>query len=327
MPAVTRSITLDAAPEEVWDAITDESLLREWLAPDVAFEAREGAEVECRYRGRRGAPRRGLARRGSRTPRLHLDPGRARREPGRADRRRGRRRRPPHRRRDRASPLGTPGRRRLEPVASRACGAASRALSTPSGRADAVFSALGDPTRRRLIEILSATPHATPTGLAGELPITRQAVAKHLAALSGAGLVRASAPAARPATSSTPPRSARRPTGSPRSAPSGTAGWKACADCSSAGSVGRTMASEYVFIDEWDVDAPQEEVFTALADASTYPEWWKPVYIEVETDGPPEPGRVRSSTSRGASPTRCGPSRRSSATSRRTRSRSRSSAT
>jgi uncharacterized protein YndB with AHSA1/START domain len=49
MPAVTRSITLDAAPEEVWDAITDESLLREWLAPDVAFEASEGGEVECRF--------------------------------------------------------------------------------------------------------------------------------------------------------------------------------------------------------------------------------------------------------------------------------------
>ena len=52
------------------------------------------------------------------------------------------------------------------------------------------------------------------------------------------------------------------------------------------------MASEYVFIDEWDVDAPQEEVFTALADASTYPDWWKPVYLEVETDGPPEKGRT-----------------------------------
>ena len=50
------------------------------------------------------------------------------------------------------------------------------------------------------------------------------------------------------------------------------------------------MASEYVFIDEWDVDAPQEAVFDALADARTYPEWWKPVYIEVEADCPPQPG-------------------------------------
>jgi hypothetical protein len=30
------------------------------------------------------------------------------------------------------------------------------------------------------------------------------------------------------------------------------------------------MAAEYVFIDEWDVDAPQEAVFEALADARTY---------------------------------------------------------
>ena len=50
------------------------------------------------------------------------------------------------------------------------------------------------------------------------------------------------------------------------------------------------MASDYVFIDEWDVDAPQEAVFDALADARTYPEWWKPVYIDVEADGEPAPG-------------------------------------
>ena len=52
------------------------------------------------------------------------------------------------------------------------------------------------------------------------------------------------------------------------------------------------MASEYVFVDEWDVRAPIEEVFEALADARTYPSWWKPVYIEAEADGPPEVGRV-----------------------------------
>ena len=52
------------------------------------------------------------------------------------------------------------------------------------------------------------------------------------------------------------------------------------------------MASEYVFIDEWDVDAPRDAVFAALADAGTYPEWWRPVYIAVETDGPPGVGRV-----------------------------------
>ena len=52
------------------------------------------------------------------------------------------------------------------------------------------------------------------------------------------------------------------------------------------------MASEYVFIDEWDVDAAREAVYEALADSRTYPEWWTPVYISVEADGPPEPGCV-----------------------------------
>ena len=53
-----------------------------------------------------------------------------------------------------------------------------------------------------------------------------------------------------------------------------------------------TLADEYVFIDEWDVDAPQEAVFDALADARTYPEWWRPVYIAVEADCPPQVGCV-----------------------------------
>ena len=52
------------------------------------------------------------------------------------------------------------------------------------------------------------------------------------------------------------------------------------------------MAKEYVFVDEWDVDAPQDAVFTALADARTYPEWWRPVYIAVEADCEPRVGCV-----------------------------------
>jgi uncharacterized protein YndB with AHSA1/START domain len=52
------------------------------------------------------------------------------------------------------------------------------------------------------------------------------------------------------------------------------------------------LPDEYVFIDEWDVDAPQEAVFDALADARTYPEWWRPVYIAVEADCPPDVGCV-----------------------------------
>ena len=52
------------------------------------------------------------------------------------------------------------------------------------------------------------------------------------------------------------------------------------------------MPSEYVFIDEWDVDAPQDAVFDALADARTYPLWWRPVYIAVEADCEPGVGCV-----------------------------------
>jgi uncharacterized protein YndB with AHSA1/START domain len=50
------------------------------------------------------------------------------------------------------------------------------------------------------------------------------------------------------------------------------------------------MTTEYLFVDEWDVDAPQEAVFDALADARTYPTWWQPTYREVEADGPPAVG-------------------------------------
>ncbi len=53
---------------------------------------------------------------------------------------------------------------------------------------DAVFGALADPTRRRLLTEISAQP-ATATELAGDLPISRQAVVKHLSALADAGLL------------------------------------------------------------------------------------------------------------------------------------------
>jgi DNA-binding transcriptional ArsR family regulator len=54
---------------------------------------------------------------------------------------------------------------------------------------DQVFTALADPTRRRLLETLASEGDATATGLAAGLPITRQAVAKHLSALGEASLV------------------------------------------------------------------------------------------------------------------------------------------
>jgi DNA-binding transcriptional ArsR family regulator len=55
--------------------------------------------------------------------------------------------------------------------------------------ADAVFGALSDPTRRRLFALLDERTEASATELARELPVSRQAVVKHLSALSEAGLV------------------------------------------------------------------------------------------------------------------------------------------
>ncbi len=54
---------------------------------------------------------------------------------------------------------------------------------------DDLWSAIGDPTRRRMLDLLLADGTATATGLSEHLPVTRQAVAKHLAVLDRAGLV------------------------------------------------------------------------------------------------------------------------------------------
>lgn len=55
----------------------------------------------------------------------------------------------------------------------------------------AVFAALADPTRRHVVRVLAQRPTVTASALAEELPISRQAVTKHLAALAEAGLVAA----------------------------------------------------------------------------------------------------------------------------------------
>jgi DNA-binding transcriptional ArsR family regulator len=57
--------------------------------------------------------------------------------------------------------------------------------------AEQVFTALADPTRRAVLAELAARGPATATDLANRLPITRQAIAKHLGLLADAGLVTA----------------------------------------------------------------------------------------------------------------------------------------
>lgn len=56
---------------------------------------------------------------------------------------------------------------------------------------DSVLAALSDPRRRQLLDLLSEQGEATATTLAERLPVSRQAVVKHLAVLDAAGLVSA----------------------------------------------------------------------------------------------------------------------------------------
>lgn len=54
---------------------------------------------------------------------------------------------------------------------------------------DELWAAMGDPTRRRLLDLLLADGSGTATSLSDRMPVTRQAVAKHLGVLERAELV------------------------------------------------------------------------------------------------------------------------------------------
>ncbi|WFR73125.1 metalloregulator ArsR/SmtB family transcription factor [Prescottella defluvii] len=56
---------------------------------------------------------------------------------------------------------------------------------------DGLWSAIGDPTRRRMLDLLLADGEGTATTLSEQLPVTRQAVSKHLGVLDRVGLVHA----------------------------------------------------------------------------------------------------------------------------------------
>ena len=58
---------------------------------------------------------------------------------------------------------------------------------------DDLWSAIGDPIRRRLLDRLLADGPGTATTLSAQLPVTRQAVTKHLVVLDRVGLVRSAA--------------------------------------------------------------------------------------------------------------------------------------
>jgi ArsR family transcriptional regulator, cadmium/lead-responsive transcriptional repressor len=62
-------------------------------------------------------------------------------------------------------------------------------MVTVMAEEDALWAAVADPMRRRVLDALLEQGEATTTMLAQGLPVTRQAVAKHLAVLDRVGLV------------------------------------------------------------------------------------------------------------------------------------------
>ncbi|MGH2632963.1 MAG: ArsR/SmtB family transcription factor [Tepidiformaceae bacterium] len=54
---------------------------------------------------------------------------------------------------------------------------------------DELWEAMADPTRRKLVDLLVAQGHATATTLTADMPVSRQAVSKHLSILQRVGLI------------------------------------------------------------------------------------------------------------------------------------------
>jgi uncharacterized protein YndB with AHSA1/START domain len=48
VPWVERETLVEGTPEEVWEALTDEDRLEEWMAPEVELDLTEGGEIAVR---------------------------------------------------------------------------------------------------------------------------------------------------------------------------------------------------------------------------------------------------------------------------------------
>ncbi len=148
---VTREVVLEAPLDEVWEALTDPGQVEEWFTEDGEERELVVEEVETRRR---------VA--------YTWDEGRVAIEVEEVE----------TGTRVVVTETGEPGlERRLRAP-----------LTRVRPRLSDVLDALGDPTRRHIVESLSRQ-EASATQLAAELPVTRQAVAKHLTALRDAGIV------------------------------------------------------------------------------------------------------------------------------------------
>ena len=189
---VRREIVLPVERERAWELLTEPGELREWLADDVELEPEEGAPLRVAWAT--GEAREGVVEEVEEQRRLRFRwdddaTGVPSRVEWTLDDAPGGTRvvveeRPLVPLELRGVPIA------LAPARDRhhGAGARRRARVRVGMDVDAVFAALADPTRRAVIGRLAQEP-ASASRLAGELPVSRQAVAKHLAALDRAGLV------------------------------------------------------------------------------------------------------------------------------------------
>ena len=106
-----------------------------------------------------------------------------------------------------------------------------------------MFEALADATRRAVLRDVATRGPRTATELAAELPVSRQAVAKHLAVLREAGLVAHERAGGRPGSPPRSPPSPRPRAGSRTREPPGTTAWRGSI-AARAGGMGTTVENE-----------------------------------------------------------------------------------
>ena len=169
---IRKEIVLPAPRDEVWDALTDPERLEDWFANDVELDLRPGGGASFRWSN--GEERHATVTEVEPEAAARVRMGRRGR--GRVHARRRRRRH------------AADGGRVVARLVDRAGSPGVGALAVPEPL-NLVFGALADPSRRQVIGYLSERGTATATELTGELPMTRQAVSKHLATLADAGLV------------------------------------------------------------------------------------------------------------------------------------------
>ena len=196
---IERTVEIAHPPAKVWAALTTAEGLGAWFGNEATIDLRPGGSAQMTWTDGHTADMR-VERVEEPTVfgfTWHIyGPARGRSAPHlcRVHARTGRCGHPADRGRVRFRPAAggrlPQGVRRPHPRAGRASWASWSTTSMPpdiEAIAEQVFVALADPSRRAILAALASGGPATATDLAARLPITRQAIAKHLALLAEAG--------------------------------------------------------------------------------------------------------------------------------------------